>query len=231
MRILMTGATGLVGQGVLAEALVHSAVTHVAVLGRRPLAHADPRVADLVVERFDELAPVSDRLAPFDACFYCAGAPPLGTPEPDYRRVTVDLTLHVARAFAQHNPGARLLYISGARADPGSRVMPLRVKGDAEAALRALPIRTVMLRPGGIAPAHGERSPHGWMRPLYTVAGPAMALGVRLLPGLMTSTALLGRAMLALAAMTDPPAVVENDAINALGASGAGSATPPPTHP
>ena len=231
MRILMTGATGLVGQGVLAEALAHPAVTRVAVLGRRPLAHADPRVVDLVVERFDELGPVSDRLAPFDACLYCAGAPPVGTPEPAYRHVTVDLTLHVARAFAERNPGARLLYISGAHADPGSRVMPLRVKGEAEAALRGLPIPTVMLRPGGIAPAHGERSPHGWMRPFYTVAGPAMALGVRLLPGMMTSTALLGRAMLALAAMQEPPGVVENGAINALGGSAAAASAPPPARP
>ncbi|MDH5833436.1 NAD-dependent epimerase/dehydratase family protein [Luteimonas kalidii] len=231
MRILMTGATGLVGQGVLVETLAHPGVSHVTVLGRRALSHPDPRVEDLVVERFDELTGVLERLTPFDACFYCAGAPPLGTPEPEYRHVTVDLTLHVARAFGQRNPGARLLYISGAHADPASRLMPLRVKGEAEGALRGLPIPAVMLRPGGIAPAHGERSPHGWMRPLYTVAGPAMVLGVRLLPGMMTSTALLGRAMLALAATPDPPDVVENDAINALGESGPESDAAPPTHP
>ena len=96
--------------------------------------------------------------------------------------------------------------------------MPLRIKGEAEAALQALPITTVMLRPGGIQPAHGERSPHAWMRPFYAVAAPLMGLGVRAMPGLMTSTAHLGRAMLALAAMPRPPAVVENDAINRLGA-------------
>ena len=100
MRILMTGATGLLGQGVLHEALADVSVTRVAVLGRRALAHPDPRVEDLVVERFDDLSAVHARLAPFDACFYCAGAPPLGTPEATYRHVTLDLTLHVARAFA-----------------------------------------------------------------------------------------------------------------------------------
>ncbi|TYT24924.1 NAD-dependent epimerase/dehydratase family protein [Luteimonas viscosa] len=216
MRILMTGATGLVGQGVLLEALADPEVSKVAVLGRRALAHPDPRVEDLVVERFDELTRVRERLAPFDACFYCAGAPPLGTPEDTYRHVTLELTLHVARAFAERNPGARLLYISGARSDPDSRLMPLRVKGETEAALRALPVTTVMLRPGGIAPAHDERSPHAWMRPFYTVAGPAMGLGVRLMPGVMTSTAHVGRAMLALAAMSQPPSVLENDGINRL---------------
>lgn len=219
MRILMTGATGLVGQGVLMEVLDDPRVTKVAVLGRRALAHGDARVEDLVVEGFDRLAPVASRLAPFDACFYCAGAPPLGTSEAAYRHVTLDLTLQVARAYATHNPQGRLLYISGASSDPDSRFMPLRVKGQTEAALRRLAITTVMLRPGGIQPAHGERSPHAWMRPLYAVAAPLMGLGVRAMPGLMTSTAHLGRAMLALAAMPNPPAVVENDAINRLGAA------------
>ena len=197
MRILMTG-----------------------VRGRRPLHSRDTRVLDLTVERFDDLSAVIDDLAPFDACFYCAGAPPLGTAEALYRQVTRDLTLHVARAFAERNAAGRFLYVSGAHADPDSRFMPLRVKGETERALRQLPLRTVMLRPGGIQPAHGERSPHAWMRPLYAVAAPLMGIGVRLAPGVMTSTAHLGRALLALAAMPVPPPVVENAGINRLGAPG-----------
>ncbi|TXH18992.1 MAG: oxidoreductase [Gammaproteobacteria bacterium] len=175
---------------------------------------------DLTVERFDDLSAVIDDLAPFDACFYCAGAPPVGTAEALYRQVTRDLTLHVARAFAERNADGRFLYVSGAHADPDSRFMPLRVKGETERALRQLPLRTVMLRPGGIQPAHGERSPHAWMRPLYAVAAPLMGIGVRLAPGVMTSTAHLGRALLALAAMPAPPPVVENADINRLGAPG-----------
>lgn len=218
MRILITGATGLVGQGVLREALAHPNVSRVGLLGRRDAGNGDPRVQELRVERFDVLDAVADQLAPWDTCFYCAGAPPLGTAEADYRHVTLELTLHVARAFAERNPGGRFLYVSGAHADPASRFMPLRIKGETEAALRALPVSTVMLRPGGIQPAHGERSPHAWMRPLYAVGAPFMGLGVRLLPGVMTSTAALGRALLALATMPDPPDVVENADINRMGA-------------
>ena len=218
MRILLAGATGLVGQGVLHEILADAAVTHVGLLGRRMVHHDDPRVQSLMVERFDALDTIADRLAPCDACFYCAGAPPVGTAADEYRRVTVDLTLHVARALAGRNPQGRFLYISGANANPRSRLMPLRVKGEAETLLQALPISTVMLRPGGVQPAHGERSPHAWMRPMYALGSPLMGLGVRLLPGLMTSTAAIGRTMLALAAMDEPPRVVENATINRIAA-------------
>ena len=96
--------------------------------------------------------------------------------------------------------------------------MPLRVKGETERALGGLPVRTVMLRTGGIQPAQGERSPHPAMAAFYTLAGPLMGLGIKLMPGLLTSTERVGRAMLALLAQPNPPPVVENDEINRLGA-------------
>ncbi len=214
MRVLITGATGLVGQGVVHETLADAGVTRIALLSRRTSGRDEARLRELIVPGLDALDTIEDALAPFDACFHCAGALPLGTPEAQYRHVTHDLTLHVARTFARLNPQGRFLYISGAHANARSWIMPLRVKGETELALQALPIRTVMLRPGGVQPAHGERSPHAAMRPLYAIAGPLMGIGVRLTPGLMTSTAAIGRALLALARMPDPPAIVENAAIN-----------------
>ena len=218
MRILLTGATGLVGQGVLRECLRAADVTQVAALGRHPGGESDPKLEDIVVPDFADLRAVEDRLHPFDACLYCAGTLPLGMSEADFRHVTVDLTLNVARTLARRNPALTFVYISGAASNPDSRLMPLRVKGEAERALAELPIRTVMLRPGAIQPVDGVRSPHSGLALMYTLTGPVMGLGVRLLPRAMTTTARIGCAMLALLRQDDPPAVVENAEINQLGA-------------
>lgn len=217
MRILVTGANGLVGQGVLRECLDAADVERVVALGRHSSGQSHAKLTELICPDFADLSGVEDRLQPFDACLYCAGAPPVGTPEDEYRHVTLDLTTNVARTLARLNPDLTFVYISGAHSDPDSRIMPLRVKGETERALAALPIRTIMLRPGGIQPVDGVRSPHPMMDAMYRVAGPLMGVGVRLMPGMMTTTARVGRAMLALLRQGDPPAVVENDAINRLG--------------
>jgi len=217
MRILLTGATGLVGQGVLRECLRDPGVTRVVALGRHPSGQSDTKLSDLVCPDFADLGAIEERLQPFDACLYCAGAPPLGTPEAGYRHVTLDLTTNVARTLARLNPAMTFVYISGAHSDPDSRLMPLRIKGETERALAALPIRTVMFRPGGIQPVHGVRSPHPTLAAIYGLTAPLMGLGVQLLPGVMTTTERLGRAMLQVLRRDNPPAVVENVEINRLG--------------
>lgn len=217
MRVLIAGATGLVGQGVLHETLADPGVERVGLLLRRRIDREDPRLEPLLVADYADLSAVEKALAPYDACFYCAGATPIGTPEDRYRHVTFDLTLHVARAYAQRNPQGHFLYVSGAGSNPRSRIMQLRIKGETERALQALPIATTVLRTGGIQPAHGETSPHPWLRPLYAAGGPLMGLGAKIAPAVLTTTAAVGRAMLALARMPDPPEIVENAEINRLG--------------
>ena len=218
MHVLITGATGLVGQGVLQECLESNDVDRVSALVRRPTGRSDERLHHVQVADFMALDGVEHALRGIDACFYCAGALPVGLSEQEYRHVTVDLTAHVAQVLAKWNPDLRFLYVSGAHSDATSRIMPLRVKGEAEEALAALPLRTTMLRPGGIQPVHGERSPHGAMDLMYRVGGPVMGLGVSLAPGLFTTTERLGRAMIAIAQMEHPPGVVENREINEIGA-------------
>lgn len=220
MHILITGATGLVGQGVLRECLRADDVAKVVALGRHPTGVQHPKLEELACDDFANLGSVGERLAPFDACFYCAGAPPLGASATEYRHVTLILTLRVAEVFAQRNGNGKFLYISGAHAHPHSRVMMLRIKGETERALMALPIATVMVRPGGIQPVDGVRSPHHRLDLFYRFAAPAMGLARPLLPGLLTTTAEVGRAMLALARDDQPPPVVENRDINRLAAEG-----------
>jgi uncharacterized protein YbjT (DUF2867 family) len=228
MRILITGATGLVGQGVLRECLRAPDVEHVVALGRHPTGVQAARLEDLLCPDFAQVETLGDRLASFDACLYCAGAPLVGITAEAYRHVTLTLTLKVAEAFARHNPNGRFLYISGAYSDPGSRMMVASIKGETERALAALPITTVMLRPGGIRPVEGVRSSHKPLDLLYRLGSPVLAVAVRLLPGQMTTTARVGRAMLALARDPLPPAVVENDEINRLGREPSPEAGPEP---
>ena len=208
----------------LRECLSDPGVTQVVALGRRPSGQRHAKLEELVVADFNDLRSVENRLQPFDACLY-APAPPIGTPEAEYRQVTLTLTTNVARTLARLNPGLTLVYISGAASNPDSRIMLLRIKGETERALAALPIRTVMLRPGGIQPVHGVRSPHAALSVMYGLTGPLMGLGVRLMPNVMTTTARVGRAMLALLRQKNPPAVVENADINRLGDGAGGAGT------
>jgi uncharacterized protein YbjT (DUF2867 family) len=215
MRVLVTGATGLVGQGVICACQAATAVDEVVALVRKA-GDAGPGLEEIVLPDFMQATMLAEELAGFDACFYCAGAPPVGTPEAEYRHVTFEVTLAVARAWAQANPNGCFLYVSGAYADPGSQVMPLRIKGETEHALAALPIRTVMLRPGGVRPVEHTGTRHAALKPLYLVGRPMMKLAEHMAPSMVTSNEAIGLAMIALASMPQPPDVVECAQINAL---------------
>ncbi|HYQ21959.1 NAD(P)H-binding protein [Stenotrophomonas sp.] len=215
MRVLLVGASGLVGQGVMQACLESQHVAQVVALVRRP-GSLPADVDAIVLPDFLQCTALGEALSGFDACFYCAGAPPVGTPEAEYRRVTLQVTQAVAEAWSAANPGGFFLYVSGAQANPRSRIMPLRVKGEIEQALAQLPLRAVMLRPAGVRPVAGTGTRHVVLKPFYLLARPLMAMAEVLLPMLTTSNRAIGQAMIALARMPAPPAVVECAEINRL---------------
>jgi uncharacterized protein YbjT (DUF2867 family) len=202
MRVLLFGATGMVGQGVLRECLLDPGVEHVLVVGRSSTGRQDPRLRELLVPDLADLSAIESELSGFDACFFCAGVSSLGLSPERYVELTHDLTLAVARVVARHNPALTFVYVSGAGTDrtERGRVRWARVKGRTENELLGLPFKAAyMFRPGAILPRHGVRSRTAWIRWLYLAAAPIAGLWRAVLPGTVSTSEEVVRAMLAVA--------------------------------
>jgi uncharacterized protein YbjT (DUF2867 family) len=216
LRILLTGAAGLVGQGVALACQRSPQVSGLTALVRHP-GSLRGAGSERVVPDFLHIDAQRDELAGFDACFYCAGAPPVGTAEAEYRRVTLDTTLAVARAWAAVNPQGASVCLRRRRG-PAEPADAAAGQGRDRGALQALPVRTVMLRPGGVRPVPGTGTRHALLKPLYWGGAPLMKLAGALAPSLMTSNLALGMAMIALAGRENPPATMECADINRIAA-------------
>jgi uncharacterized protein YbjT (DUF2867 family) len=219
MKVLIFGASGMVGQGVLRVCLHDDAVSEVLVIGRSALAQQHAKMRMIVRDNLLDFAGLEAELASVDACFYCLGVSSSGLGEDAYTRITYDLTLAAARALALAHPGACFTYVSGAGTDSSERgrTMWARVKGRTENALLALPLKAVMFRPGAIAPLHGEVSKTPSYRLFYTLLGPLLPGLKAFFPGYITSTEQLGRAMLTVASQGSPKPVLESADIERLG--------------
>lgn len=215
----------MVGQGVLRECLLDRDVTAVLAVGRRPTGQQHPKLREIQPDDLFDLGPVAAELTGFDACFFCLGISAVGRSEVDYRRITHDLTLSVARTLQPLNPDLTFGYVSGMGTDGtgNSRMMWARVKGETENALLALPFRGYMFRPGFIQPLSGIRSRTRLYAAVYAVIRPLHPLLTRLFPSAMTTTERVGRAMLAVARDGHTPRVLETRDINALGLSASGN--------
>lgn len=201
MKILIFGATGMVGQGVLLECLRDSDVAQITTVGRTATENSDPRVTDIVRPDLTHFTGLEDRLRGFDACFFCLGVSSAGMKEPDYERITFDITVSAAEFLADLNPGMTFLYVSGAGTDSSEHgaIMWARVKGRTENALLRLPLHAYMFRPGVIQPLDGIRSKTAAYWLLYVAARPLLPLLRRLLPNQIVTTRELGQAMLKVA--------------------------------
>ncbi len=220
MNILLFGATGMVGQGVLRECLAAPDVALVQTVGRTATGVSSPKLREIVHPDLFEYGDIESQLLGFDACFFCLGVSAAGLSEAEYSRLTYDLTLAAARTLVRLDPAMTFVYVSGQGTDATEkgRVMWARVKGRTENALRALPFRAVYLfRPGIIQPLHGARSRTRLYRVLYTLMTPILPLMRRLAPHRVLTTEIMGRAMLAAARRGGPTTVAEIADINALG--------------
>jgi uncharacterized protein YbjT (DUF2867 family) len=219
VKVIIFGATGMIGQGVLRECLLDPAVTRVLVVARASTGQRHDKLVELLHQDFLDFTPLGDQLSGYDACFFCLGISSAGMSEADYRRVTHDYTLAAARLLAQRNPQMTFIYVSGAGTDASEagRSMWARVKGQTENALAKLPFKaSYMFRPGYIQPLHGIKAKTRLYRLLYVLVGPLYPLWKALFPRMVTTTEKVGRAMINVAAQGAPQRVIESRDINAL---------------
>lgn len=212
MRVLLFGATGMVGQAALRACLQAMDVSEVVAVVRTPNGQRHPKLRELQHDDLWHPQPLADRLAGFDACFFCIGRTSAGMDEAQYTHFTCDMTMAVAQMLAPGNPGMRFVYVSGAGADSSERgrVMWARVRGRTENALQRVGFRAAYaIRPGVIQPLHGIVSKTGSYRWFYRLAAPVLPLLQRWMPNTVLSTDVIGRALLALVRRGWPSPILE----------------------
>lgn len=219
MDVVLFGATGMVGQGVLRECLLDPDVHRVLSIGRGATGQQHPKLREIVRDNLFDFTDIASDLSGYDGCFFCLGVSAAGKTEEEYRRVTYDIAMAAATVLAKRNPGMTFIYVSGSGTDSTERgrTMWARVKGSTENALLRLPFKAAyMFRPAGIQPMHGETSKTRLYRLFYVMARPLMPLLKRLLPTYMTTTEQIGRAMIAAARNGAPKTILETEDINQL---------------
>lgn len=213
MKVLLSGATGMVGQGVLRECLRDPDVDRVVTLGRSATGVVHAKLREIVHRDMFDYASIESELAGFDACFFCLGVSSFRMSEADYTRLTYDLTMAAARTLARLNPQMTFVYVTGAGSDSteNGRSMWARVKGRTENALLRLPFKAAyMFRPGAIVPMHGVRSKTALYQSAYSITRPVLPLLQRLFPNAIVTTEQVGRAMLAVAKRGAPSPILES---------------------
>jgi uncharacterized protein YbjT (DUF2867 family) len=199
MKVLIFGATGMIGRGVLLECVRDTGVERVVTMGRTTTGLQDPKVREIVHGDLSDYSGMEISLAGFDACFYCLGVASSGMKEAEYERITYGFTMAAAEMLGRVHPGMTFVFISGSGTDSTEhgRLMWARVKGKTENALLRLPLNVYAFRPGFIQPLDGIESRTRLYRVFYKVLDPVMPLLRSLLPDQILSTREIGQAMLA----------------------------------
>ena len=218
MKVILFGATGMVGQGVLRHCLHDPEVESVLAIGRKPSGLSHPKLRDLVRPDMFDFNVGADELNGYDACFFCLGVSSVGMSEAEYTHLTYDLTLGWAQALVRVNPAIRFLYVSGM--GTGGKSMWARVKGRTENDLISFLPESIMIRLGALRPMHGERSKSYGGGVLLTVLSPLWPVLQWLWPNGVITTEELGRAMILAARNGGPKRVLESADLVALGRHG-----------
>jgi uncharacterized protein YbjT (DUF2867 family) len=218
MNVLLVGATGMVGQGVLRECLLDPDVQLIQTVGRTPLGAQHPKLREIVHQDLWHYEAIGANLSGFDACFFCLGVASSGMREQDYERVTYGITMAAAEILSRLNPRMTFIYVSGAGTDSSEqgRTMWARVKGKTENALLRMPFTAAyMFRPGIIQPLYGARSKTALYRVFYTLSKPLLPLLRLAFPDYVLTTQQIGRAMLTVAKRGYPQKILESKDIRA----------------
>ncbi|MBK9222087.1 MAG: epimerase [Saprospiraceae bacterium] len=195
IRAILTGATGMLGEGVLYECLQSDLVESVLIIGRKPYGMTHPKLKELIVKNINELHEIESQIIGYNACFFCLGVSSVGIKEEAFSKLTYDLTLNFAKVLCKLNPDMTFCYISGAGTDSSEKgkIMWARVKGKTENDLRKLPFKAVYnFRPGYMQPTNGLKNTlkyyHyiSWMYPMLRM----------LFPNMVCTLAELGQAMI-----------------------------------
>lgn len=218
MKVLIFGATGMVGQAALRECLHDPEVELVMTVGRTATGIADPKLREIVHRNLLDYSGMEASLQGFDACFFCLGVASSGMSEADYERVTYGFPLAAAEALSRVNRGMTFIYVSGSGTDSSEKgwSMWARVKGRAENALLRLPLNAYMFRPGFIEPLDGIQSKTPMYRTFYKVMKPVLPMLRRALPSQVLSTREIGQAMLNVAKRGYAKRILETKDIRAL---------------
>ena len=217
MKVILFGATGMVGQGVLHECLLDADVESVLVIGRSSTGQRHAKLREILHDNFLDFSAIESELRGYDACFFCLGVSSIGMNEERYRHLTYDVTMAAATTLAKLNPGMVFIYVTGRGTDSTEhgRLMWARIKGKTENDLLKLPFKAAyMFRPAGIQPLHGVRSKTAWVQAIYVVTSAVLSLLNRTSPKFMTTTEQVGRAMIKVARDGFPRPVLESEDIN-----------------
>jgi len=182
MKIILTGATGMIGEGILLECLADNRITEILSVSRKPCGKVHPKLKEYIVADFLSLEEDNVQFKGFDACFFCAGISSVGINQKDYERITYDTTLHFARATGS-NPNMSFIYVSGSGTDSSEkgRLHWARVKGKTENDLMKLPFKQAFgFRIGIVEPAAGQAHVLSfykylaWLMPIFKIFFPFM---------------------------------------------------------